>query len=101
MPASRPSVTDQPTPVREVLREAARRLAEGGVASPEYDAAELLAHVLGTTRARLPLVDEVEPALRERYHDLVARRATREPLQHLTGTAAFLMPSNAYASEMR
>ena len=30
---------------------AERRLAEAGVASPEYDAAELLAHVLGTTGA--------------------------------------------------
>ena len=42
-------------------REAVARLAEAGVASPEYDAAELLAHVLGTTRGRLPLVDAVEP----------------------------------------
>ena len=29
------------------------QLAEAGVASPEYDAAELLAHVLGTTRGQL------------------------------------------------
>ncbi len=36
-----------------------RRLADAGVASPEHDAAALLAHVLGTTRSRLPLVDEV------------------------------------------
>ncbi len=32
---------------------------EAGVPSPEHDAAELLAHVLGTDRSRLPLVDEV------------------------------------------
>ena len=30
--------------------------------SPEHDAAELLAHVLGTDRSRLPLVDEVPAA---------------------------------------
>jgi release factor glutamine methyltransferase len=82
-------VTDEPTPVRDLLREAARRLAEGGVASPEYDAAELLAHVLGTTRGRLPLAEPVEPRPRDRYDELVTRRATREPLQHLIGTAAF------------
>ena len=82
-------MTDEPTPVRDLLREAARRLAEGGVASPEYDAAELLAHVLGTTRGRLPLVEPVDAMPRDRYDALVARRATREPLQHLIGTAAF------------
>jgi len=81
--------TDEPTPVRELLREAARRLADGGVASPEYDAAELLAHVLGTTRGRLAVHNGVDAAHRATYDGLVGRRATREPLQHLTGTAAF------------
>ena len=74
---------------RELVAEAVAALAAGGVASPEVDATALLAHVLGTTRASLVLVDEVpEPAARE-YAGLVARRASREPLQHLTGTAAF------------
>ncbi len=92
MPASRPSVTEpgeEQTPVRELLREAARRLAEGGVASPEYDAAELLAHVLGTTRGHLAVLGQVGAGHRATYDGLVGRRATREPLQHLTGTAAF------------
>ena len=66
--------------------DAVARLAEAGVASPEFDAAELLAHVLGTSRSRLPLVDSVPGEAAERYDDLVARRAAREPLQHLTGT---------------
>ncbi len=74
---------------QQLVKAAAARLAEAGVASPEHDAAELLAHVLGTTRGRLPLVGEVEPTPRTRYDALVARRAAREPLQHLTGTAAF------------
>jgi release factor glutamine methyltransferase len=59
------------------------------VPSPAHDAAELLACVLGTTRSRLPLVGDVDPDPAERYAALVARRAAREPLQHLTGTAAF------------
>ena len=74
---------------REAVRAATRRLAEAGVASPEHDAAELLAHVLGTTRSALPLADDVTPEQQERYAALVARRAGREPLQHLLGTAAF------------
>jgi len=75
--------------VREVLAAGTARLEEAGVASPGYDAAELLAHVLGTTRSRLPLVDGVEEPARLAFDALVARRASREPLQHLTGTAAF------------
>lgn len=74
---------------REVLAEAAARLEAAGVASPAHDAAELLAHLLGTTRSRLVLLDHVDPAVLPRYGDLVARRAAREPLQHIVGTAAF------------
>ncbi|MEQ6900112.1 peptide chain release factor N(5)-glutamine methyltransferase [Nocardioides sp. YIM 152588] len=73
----------------DLQRAAAGRLRETGVASPEYDAAELLAHVLGTSRASLALVGHVDDAAAARYDALVARRADREPLQHLTGTAAF------------
>jgi release factor glutamine methyltransferase len=77
-----------------VRASAARRgasavLREAGVASPERDADLLLAHVLGVGLGRLPLVDDLDPAQRETYDALVARRAAREPLQHLTGTAAF------------
>ena len=74
---------------REAVRAATVRLAQAGVASPEHDAAELLAHVLGTTRSALPLADDVTAEQQERYAALVARRAGREPLQHLLGTAAF------------
>jgi len=74
---------------RELLAEAARRLHAAGVASPEYDAQELLAYVLGTDRSRLVLVDEVGGAAAEDYESLVARRVAREPLQHLTGAAYF------------
>jgi release factor glutamine methyltransferase len=74
---------------RELIRAATARLADAGVASPEYDAAELLAHVLDTTRSRLSLVDEVEARQQAEFDELLARRAAREPLQHLTGSAAF------------
>ena len=74
---------------RQVLGEAVRTLVAAGVASPEHDAAELLAHVLGTTRGQLVLVAEVPPDRAGEYAVLVARRARREPLQHLTGVAGF------------
>jgi release factor glutamine methyltransferase len=75
---------------RRALRaEAVRRLAEAGVASPHADAEILLAHVLGVDRGALMLVDEVGDEHATAYAALVARRAAREPLQHLTGLAAF------------
>ncbi|GAA1544163.1 peptide chain release factor N(5)-glutamine methyltransferase [Kribbella lupini] len=73
---------------RQLIAAATERLAQAGVASPEYDAAELLAFVAGTSRLQLGLVDLTDDQL-ERYDVLVGRRAQREPLQHLTGTAAF------------
>jgi release factor glutamine methyltransferase len=74
---------------RRLLADARARLHDAGVASPEHDAAELLAHVLGTTRSRLPLVDVVPADRAAAYDALVARRASREPLQHLTGMTHF------------
>lgn len=70
-------------------RGAAIVLREAGVASPERDADLLLCHVLGVGLGRLPLVDDLDDTQRATYDALVARRAAREPLQHLTGTAAF------------
>ena len=57
--------------------------------SPEHDAAELLATATGVDRSRLVLVEEVTDEQRAAYDALVARRAAREPLQHLTGMADF------------
>jgi release factor glutamine methyltransferase len=74
---------------RAVLSAAVDRLREAGVASPEHDAAELLSHVLGTTRSQLALVEDIAPSALDEYDALLARRAAREPLQHLTGTAYF------------
>ncbi len=74
---------------RDLIREATARLADAGVASPEYDAAELLAHVLGTTPQPALAGRVVEPQQRPDFEELLARRAAREPLQHLTGSAAF------------
>ncbi len=74
---------------REARREAAERLRAAGVGSPERDADELLAHVLGVGLGRLALVDEVTSGQQEALDALLVRREAREPLQHLLGTAAF------------
>lgn len=63
-------------------------LAEAGVGSPRTDAELLAAHAAGTDRGRLAFAD-AGPEFRDRYDGLVAQRAKRVPLQHLTGTAAF------------
>jgi len=79
----------QPATARELLRAATARLADAGVDSPDVDAATLLAHVLGTERSRLFLVEAVAPSASAEYDALLTRRAAREPLQHLTGVAWF------------
>ena len=71
------------------LAAAVDRLRAAGVASPEHDAAELLAHVHGLERRDLFRIDSVAGDLAERFETLVVRRASREPLQHLTGAAFF------------
>ncbi|KAA9089925.1 peptide chain release factor N(5)-glutamine methyltransferase [Microbacterium radiodurans] len=76
-----------------LVREAADVLAAAGVPTPEVDADLLVAHVLETGRGQLAAArlrgDGVAGEQVERIRALVSRRARREPLQHLTGTAAF------------
>lgn len=77
------------TEARALLGSATAVLEAAGVASPANDAEILLAHVLDVRRGDLLLVGEVAPGDAERFDGLVARRAAREPLQHLTGTTGF------------
>lgn len=74
-------------PLRLAILEAERMLATAGVASPRFDAEALAAHVVGTERGRLMLQPLVDPSVVEALRRLVVRRAAREPLQHLLGTA--------------
>ncbi|WP_414690256.1 peptide chain release factor N(5)-glutamine methyltransferase [Nocardioides sp.] len=73
----------------ERRRTAAALLEEAGVPSPAYDADALLAHVLGIEQPRLALVEHVSEEQAARFETLVARRARREPLQHLLGLTGF------------
>ena len=73
----------------ELVGGCARRLEAAGVPSPRFDAEELTAWSLGVGRPALRTVSRVEPAAVDRLLAAVARRERREPLQHITGTAAF------------
>ncbi len=66
---------------------AVTRLAEAGVESPRADAELLAAHRHGVPRGTLHLVPDSD--FDPRFWDDVARRESREPLQHITGTAYF------------
>jgi release factor glutamine methyltransferase len=66
---------------------AASRLAQAGVETPRADAELIAAHVHGVTRGALHTVPDA--AFDPRYWDNIARRASREPLQHITGLAYF------------
>jgi release factor glutamine methyltransferase len=71
------------------VREATERLTEAGVPSPRVDAELLADHLLGVGLGRLRammLGDAPAPA---GYAELVAERAARVPLQHITGVAHF------------
>ncbi|MFE5294533.1 peptide chain release factor N(5)-glutamine methyltransferase [Isoptericola sp. NPDC056618] len=82
-----------PGTVGGAVRWATSRLGAAGVPSPRVDAETLLAHALGVDRSearRLAVLDRVLPdGAADRFAADVARRADREPLQHLTGVAAF------------
>jgi len=78
------------TALREAVREATHTLAEAGVASAPVDALVLAAHALGvevSEARRLLVLGGVDVPLE--YAALVAERARRVPLQHLTGEAHF------------
>jgi len=66
---------------------AAARLAEAGVESPRAEAELIAAHVHGVKRTELHQVPDA--AFDARFWEAVARRAAREPLQHITGSAYF------------
>lgn len=77
------------TSLADAVREATALLAAAGVPSPRNDAELLAEHLLGVGLGRLRamlLGDSPAPA---GYADLVAERARRIPLQHLTGVAHF------------
>lgn len=76
--------------LRPLLRQATTTLEQAGVVSAEHDARALAVHALGLHRSSdLAMVEHVDPNQQAAFADLLARRASRVPLQHLTGTVGF------------
>lgn len=73
----------------EALRDAVSTLADAGVPSPRADAELLAAHLLGESVGRVRALALVGAAAPEGFGELVAERARRVPLQHITGVAYF------------
>jgi release factor glutamine methyltransferase len=79
--------------LRALIEHAVAVLTAARVPSPDADAELLVAHVLGLSRgqvqARAITGTQLDVEQRHAVLELVERRAAREPLQHLTGRAAF------------
>src|SRR5260370_22563914 len=77
--------------MRGALKEGIARLREAGVPSHTLAAELLLMHATGRDRAWLYAHPEesVEPAIAERYLELIARRSAGVPTQYLTGKQEF------------
>jgi release factor glutamine methyltransferase len=74
------------TQLAAALRAATAELARAGVPSARHDAEALAAYVLGVLRSELVRLDAIDE---HAFGELVAARARRVPLQHLTGSAPF------------
>ncbi|MCG7415390.1 peptide chain release factor N(5)-glutamine methyltransferase [Microbacterium aurum] len=88
----------RPTSLSALLRAATETLAAAGVPTPDVDAELLAGHVFGMSRGELAAAslrgDAAGDGGRDAgdlaaFAELIERRAAREPLQHLTGTAPF------------
>ena len=72
-----------------LVGDAALAFEAAGVPSPRFDAEELMAWAVGTRRSALRTVDRLDDDAVSRFRAAARRRESREPLQHITGTAAF------------
>ena len=77
----------------QVISKMAELFSKAGIESNQADAEILLSHILGISRGELLTKafsgEELPEELVAVVDELTSRRASREPLQHLTGWAAF------------
>jgi len=78
-----------PGDLKATINKAIALLTEADVSSPQVDAELLLAHVIGVERSQLLTMADLTDEQLVDFESLVARRANRVPLQHLTGVAYF------------
>lgn len=77
--------------IDDTIGQAADALRAAGIKTARLDAELLLQYVLGINQTEyLALADrDLSPAEQDTYFSLIERRRTREPLQYITGEAAF------------
>ena len=77
---------------RIMIREGQYRLNKAGCMDPKIDAEELYCYLTGTDKVELFLKneEEVDPEVERKYAKLIERRASRVPLQHITGEQEFM-----------
>ena len=75
----------------QLMRQGAQRLTAAGIPDAPRDARRLAAHILGIDPSRITLIaqDAVAPGLSQLYDGIIAQRARRVPVSHLTGTRQF------------
>ncbi len=78
--------------LKELVRIGETQLANAGVADASIDARELFCFLFNIDRSRLMLrwQDILQDNQCDAYFDLIAERASRKPLQHITGTQEFM-----------
>ena len=79
-------------PLKELISIGAKQLRDAGVADAETDAKELYCFMQGMNRTGLMLrwQEVLQDNQCEAYFDLIAQRASRVPLQHITGRQEFM-----------
>ena len=77
--------------IDELIRQAARRLAEAGIATADLDARLLFQHLTSLSASEVVLrgTDPADEQVMAAYRRLVDERAGRVPLHYLTGTREF------------
>jgi release factor glutamine methyltransferase len=75
--------------LRDAVRDGVRTLTDAGIDSAEFDAVALAASVLRTTTGEVRRLMILGAPAPDGLADLVAERARRVPLQHLTGKQGF------------
>lgn len=82
-------MVDYPAKLSDALLTAAAELAAAGVPSPRTDAELLAGHLTGKSLGELRAAALLDAPTPDGFAELIAERARRIPLQHLTGTAYF------------
>lgn len=77
---------------RILVKDGEYKLSAAGCMDAKIDAEELFCYLTNTDRVGLFLrgEEDVDPLTEKKYNELIAKRASRVPLQHITGSQEFM-----------